>query len=180
MDYPAIGFNNNWIVITGNMFSGNSFSTTKVFVFNKSDVTSGSAGTITSFSNNTIFSLEPAVTYDANVNTEYMLTEWNNNSGGNCYCKIFTITGTQGSPVFSAGNTVGVNQPYSNTTVNAKQQGTTNKIATDDTRMRNCVYRNSSLYAAQTVYLPSSGPNRASSQVWQIDPSNSTLPIFSE
>jgi len=178
MDYPAIGFNNNWIVITGNMFSGNSFNTTKVFVFNKSNVTSGSAGTVTTFSNNTIFSLEPAVTYDANVNTEYMLTEWDNNSGGNCYSKIFTITGTQSSPVFTAGNTVGVNQPYSQTEVDAKQQGTTNKITTNDTRMRTCVYRNSSLYAAQTVYLPSSSPTRASSQVWQIDPSNSTLTNF--
>ncbi|HYV90360.1 MAG TPA: T9SS type A sorting domain-containing protein [Chitinophagales bacterium] len=178
MDYPAIGFNNNWIVITGNMFSGFSFSTTKVFVFNKSNVTSGSGGTVTTFSNNTIFSLEPAVTYDANVNTEYMLTEWDNNSGGNCYSKIFTITGTQSSPVFTAGNTVGVNQPYSQTVVNAKQLGTSNRIATNDTRMRNCVYRNSSLYAAQTVYLPSSSPTRASSQVWQINPSNSSLTNF--
>jgi len=179
MDYPAIGFNDNWIVVTGNMFtSSNFFSTTKILVFNKSNVTSGTAGTVTSFSDASIFSLEPSVTYDAGITTEYMLTEWNNNSGGNCYVKIFTITGSQNSPSYSAGNTVGTNQPYSTTQKTASQLGSTKKIATNDTRMHSVVYRNGLLYGAQTVFLPSSSPNRASCQVWQIDPSNSSLSGF--
>jgi len=179
MDYPAIGFNDNWIVVTGNMFtSSNSFSKTEILVFNKSSVTSGSSGTVTSFTDNSIFSLEPAATYDAGITTEYMLTEWNNNSGGNCYVKIFTITGSQSSPVYSAGNTVGTNHPYSQTEKDAPQQGITTKIKTNDTRMRSVSYRNGLLYGAQTVFLPSSSPNRASSQVWQINPSNSTLSAF--
>jgi len=179
MDYPAIGFNDNWIVVTGNMFtSSNFFSTTKILVFDKSLVTSGSAGTVPAFTDNTIFSLEPAVTYDAGITTEYMLTEWNNNSGGNCYVKLYTITGTPSSPVYSAGNTVGTNQPYSTSQKTAPQSGTTKKIATNDTRMRTVVYRNGLLYGSQTVFLPSSSPTRAACQVWQINPSNSTLSGF--
>ncbi|MEO5675309.1 MAG: T9SS type A sorting domain-containing protein [Chitinophagales bacterium] len=178
IDYPSLGFNKDWIVITGNLFAGNFFSKVKILVFNKSDLYSGSAGTVNTFNDAAIFTLTPATTFDNTISTEYMLTEWNNNSGGFCYLKQYTITGSVNSPVYSAGSTVGTNQPYSQNSKDAPQSGSTNKISTGDTRMLSCVYQNGYLYAAQTVFLPSSSPNRSSAQWWKINPSNATVSQF--
>ena len=52
----------------------------------------------------------------------------------------------------------------------APQLGSTARIDTDDDRIGNCVYRNGSLWAAQTVFFPSTGAaTRASAQWWQIN-----------
>lgn len=180
MDYPTLGFNKDWIVVTGNMFtiSNNSFSTSKVFVFNKTNVYAGSAGTVNSFSDNTVFTLQPCVTYDNTVGTVYMVSDWNNNSGGSGFVKLFTVSGAAASPTYSAGSTIGINQPWSATAKTAPQLGTTNKISTNDTRIMNAVYRNGSVYCAQTVFLPSTTPTRSSVQWWMINPTANTVTQF--
>jgi hypothetical protein len=178
-DYPALGFNKDWIVITGNIFNGSGFfQKVKTLVFDKAALYAGSASTVSTFSDNSIFTLQPAVTYDDAVNTVYLITNWNANSGGFGYLKLFTITGTVSTPVYTAGSTVGVNQPWSTSSKDAPQLGSTNKIETNDTRVQNAVYRNGSLYCAQTVFLPTSGANRSAAQWWQIDPSNATVTQF--
>ncbi|MBX7140464.1 MAG: T9SS type A sorting domain-containing protein [Chitinophagales bacterium] len=178
-DYPAMGFNKDWVVITGNVFNGSSvFQKVKVLVFDKAAMYANTSSTVTTFSDNSIFTLQPAVTYDNTVGTVYMVTNWNANSGGFGYLKLFTISGSVSAPVYTAGNTVGVNQTWSTSSKTAPQLGSSNKISTNDTRVQNAVYRNGYLYCSQTVYLPTSSANRASVQWWQIDPSNSSVAQF--
>ena len=58
MDYPTLGFNTNWVVVCGNMFtSSNSFSNAVVFVLDKANLYAGTEGTVNSFSDASVFTL---------------------------------------------------------------------------------------------------------------------------
>ena len=179
-DYPLMGFNTNWVVITVNNFSnGAFFSNVKGFILNRSTIYSGSSGTVNTFTDASgTFTLSAAKTYDNTTTTEYLLSSYNGNSGGNGFVKLFSITGSVNSPVFAAINTIGVNQTWSSNEKDAPQSGSTKKITVNDDRMRDVIYRNGSLWACQTVFLPASSPNRASSQWWQINPSAQSVPQF--
>ena len=48
------------------------------------------------------------------------------------------------------------------------------KIQTNDSRIQNVVWRNGTLWATHTVFLPSGAPNRASVQWWQVQ-TNATV-----
>ena len=177
-DYPLLGFNKKWVVITTNDFVNNSFSTTRIIVLNKSKLLSGTLGTVKTFFDNTIFTLSPAETLDPAQGTEYLLTNYNSNSGGKGYVKIYNITGTTGSPVYNAGSMVGVNRPWSNNIVDEPQKGTTNLIDAGDTRMGKIILRNGSIWASQTVFLPATTSSRSAAQWWQINPVTNTVLQF--
>ncbi|MBA3649795.1 MAG: T9SS type A sorting domain-containing protein [Chitinophagales bacterium] len=180
LDFPTLGFNKDWIVMTGNMFSSSGFfQNTKIFVLNKSTLYSGSIGTVNSYTDGGgIFSLQPAITYDNTVGTEYMVASWAQNSGGNGYVRTATITGSVNSPVYTLGNTIGINQPWSSPK-DAPQSGTSNKIYMGDDRISSSsVYRNGYLYCSQHVGQPSINATRTSVQWWKINPSNSTVSQF--
>jgi hypothetical protein len=58
----------------------------------------------------------------------------------------------------------------------APQLGSSENIDTEDGRIQSCVYRNGSLWASHTVYLPATGtPTRTAAQWWQINMSASAL-----
>ena len=73
-DYPDVGFNKNWIVITGNFFkvSNNGYSYAKVFAFNKNNLVNNINANNTSFTQNSSFTIAPALTYDNAVNDIFM------------------------------------------------------------------------------------------------------------
>ena len=85
-----------------------------------------------------------------------------------------TITGAVGSEVLTTGVALPTSpQPWQAvepTLDFAPQLGSTKDIDMDDDRLDWTVYRNGSLWTAQTIFLPASGtPNRCSVQWWQID-----------
>lgn len=178
LDYPQMGFNNNWVVLTGNDFLAAGGNVGKIYVFNRASVYSGSAGTLNTFTDNTASLISPAATYDASQNTEYLVTDWNGSSGGNGYVRLSTITGTASAPAYTTGSTIGVNQPWSETAVNAPQLGSTNLIEDGDTRIHSCIYRNSSLWFTHSVFLPATTPTYAASDWWQINPAAATVTQF--
>jgi hypothetical protein len=99
--------------------------------------------------------------------------------------RISTITGPVGSEVL----TTGVAFPKASSgwqdsaplTNFAPQLGSSSKIDTDDSRIMNCVYRNGSLWAAQTAYLPATGAaNRSIAQWWQINTSGPSLGVVQQ
>jgi len=178
LDYPQMGFNNNWIVLTGNDFLAAGGNTGKIYVFNRANVYSGTEGTLNTFTDATASLLSPAATYDAAQKTEGLVTDWNGSSGGNGYVRLSTITGTAAAPVYSTGSTIGVNQPWSETAINATQLGSSNLIEDGDTRIHSCIYRNSALWFTHTVFLPSSTPTYSGADWWQINPSAATVTQF--
>ena len=178
IDYPLLGYNTNWVVITANDFTSNTTAVGKIYTFNRASVYAGSAGTINTFTDNNAFTLAPAQTIDNTQTTEYLVQDWNGNSSGNGYVQICTITGTASAPVYTAGSQLGINQPWSETSVGAKQSGSTKTIESGDTRIGNAQYINGSLWFCQTAFLPASAPTRDAVQYWQINPATLAVQQF--
>ena len=177
-DYPELGFNKNWVVVAGRdfLFSGPVFE--RIFAFNRAALYSGSGGSVPYFQDNTGAIISPAATYDASQNTEYLVANWNGNSGGRGYLRLFTITGGPTSPIYTQGPLVSVNQPWNDTATNAKQKGTTLLIEAGDHRIHSVVYRNSSLWFAHTVALPAVNHTHTGVDWWQVNPAANTVVQF--
>jgi hypothetical protein len=172
-DFPSLGFNGKWIVVQANMFtvSGNSFAHSNIWAFDKANLYAGGSGAYTLLQSTTGFTQSPAATYDNSLGTEYLLENWN---GGAGELRLSQITGAVGSETLTEGIAYPAAsaqwQDAAPTTNFAPQLGSSEGIDTDDDRILNCVYRNSSLWAAHTVYLPASGTvTRSAAQWWQID-----------
>ncbi|MBA3647397.1 MAG: T9SS type A sorting domain-containing protein [Chitinophagales bacterium] len=180
-DYPSMGFNTNWVVITDDNFSGGfSWNKEDIWVMNRASLYSGTLGTASRFTDNThIQVIFPAATLDASQTTEYLISDaTNSNSGGFGYVKVANITGSVGSPVYNTGVTIGTNHPWSNSAIDVKQKGSTKLIESDDQRFISCIYRNGSLWGSHHVYLPATNPTHSAADMWQIDPARNTVQQF--
>ena len=94
-------------------------------------------------------------------------------ASGSAKLRLDTITGAVGAEVLTTGVAFPIGsaawQSFSPTLNFAPQLGSTSLIDTDDDRLQSCVYRNGSLWASHTVYLPATGmPTRTAAQWWQI------------
>ncbi len=179
-DFPTLGFNKNWIVVGTNIFTiqGTFYEYANLYVLDKADLYAGGQGLFTLLQDDTGgFSMNPALTYDPNLATLYLLESW---SSANGLLRMSTITGPVGSEVLTVGIAVPA-APQSWQAVEpalnfAPQLGSTMDIDTDDDRLDWTVYRNGSLWTAQTVFLPATGtPNRCAVQWWQIDTASADL-----
>jgi hypothetical protein len=168
-DYPLLGYNKSWVVITTNDFKNLSFLRTRIVVYNKKKVTAGTLTSATTFFDSSIFTLSPAETLDPKQKNEYMLTDYNGNSGGAGYVQVCTISGKAASPVYTRGATIGVTQTWAEVSLDAPQLGSTHGINTGGTKMRAIMVRNGYIWATHTVYLPAASPNRSSTDFWQIN-----------
>jgi hypothetical protein len=183
-DYPTLGFNGDWIVVQANVFtvSSSSFIASHIYAFNKADLYAGGAGQYTMFSDSSGFSDYPAVTHDNTLATEYLVRNWNSAAGT---LRISSITGPVGSEVLTTGvafpkASAGWQDSAPQTNF-AAQLGSSSGIDTDDSRIENCVYRNGSLWAAQTAYLPATGTaNRSIAQWWQINTASGSLGVVQQ
>ena len=174
-DYPSIGFNKDWIAISGNMFpnGAGSYNGTKTYVLKKSDLYANAptpaAYTFTA-TPSTAFTLVPAITYDNTLDKIYVLEEWNPSVGT---LRMLQITGVPpASPAMAFTNLYPTGSTYSDNSgaANAPQSGSANKISTNDSRVQMVIYRNSSLWVTHSIFLPTASPTRSSVQWWQINP----------
>ena len=183
-DYPTLGFNGDWIVVQANVFTvGQSgYVASYIYAFDKAALYGGGAGRYTVFHDPTGFTEYPAVTHDNTLATEYLVQNW---SGPRGTLRISTITGAVGSEVLTTGVAFSKSAngwQDSAAVINfAPQPGSASGIDTDDDRIENCVYRNGSIWAAQTVYLPASGtPTRSSAQWWQINAASGSVGLVQQ
>jgi hypothetical protein len=182
-DYPTLGFNGDWIVLQTNVFTvgQGAYLGSYIYAFDKADLYASGAGNYTVFHDPTGFTDYPAVTHDNTLATEYLVGNW---SGAGGTLRISTITGAVGAEVL----TTGVAFPKAakgwqdaGAENFAPQLGSSARIDTDDDRIENCVYRNGSLWAAQTVYLPATGtPTRSSAQWWQINTASGSVGVVQQ
>jgi hypothetical protein len=179
VDYPTLGFNKNWIVVQANIFTvaGNNFVNSMIWAFDKADLYAGGTGKYTVLTPANGFTQVPATTMDPNLSTMYLLEQ---NSSGSGKLRIDTITGPVGSEVLTSGVAYPTGpsawQEFSPVINFARQLGSSENIDTEDGRIQSCVYRNGSLRASHTVYLPATGiPTRTAAQWWQINMSASAL-----
>ncbi|HET6993444.1 MAG TPA: hypothetical protein VFI06_00620 [Chitinophagaceae bacterium] len=182
-DYPSIGFNRNWIVVTGNMFSNaaDAFAGEMVFMFDKAATYAGSPTATTNLATGVGGTIVPAITLDNTINNMNLVSNWNGSSGGSGFLRLFTITGTASAPVFAATSFFpGVTQPWnSNPPTNFAPQNTVaNLIANGDSRIQNAVFRGGSLWCTQSAFLPDVTPTHSAVQWWQINPATGTVQQF--
>ena len=183
-DYPMLGFNKDWIVVSANLWFtptyGSAFSRSQFYVFNKTNLYTGS------FANPTLLSSTnnpgnefPAITYDNSLSTLYILQDVNGNFQGNGFMRVLSITGAIGSEVL---NNAGTSATYlltpstwsdlqpNNGADFAPQSGLSVKVQNNSSVVGSAIYRNGYLWLAHTVFLPAGAPTHSAIQWWQIVP----------
>ena len=173
-DYPNVGFNEKWVVVTVNMFSisAGGFDHSAIYAFDQQNL--HASGTNKVFSDPG-FTFVPAVNYDAAQDTLYLLTEEDEKS-----LRIASISGPVGQETYKTNVALAVSPeswqldpPTGNF---LPQLGTSALIDANDSRLMNCVLRNGSLWCTHMIYLPAAGiVNRVAAQWWQIQPSGAVL-----
>lgn len=177
-DYPGLGFNNNWVVVTGNMFPINSGSSAvNLYYWSKQDLYDGvsnlTANRLQGVSSSTL-TMMPAIMYDNNINRIYMLQSWNGSSGSVRFSKMQeNSSGTSMS--FSEIGFLSVSDTWAfspSETNSAPQSGSSEKINNGGSRILDAVYRAESgtFWACQNAFLPTNSPDRTIVQWWEIDP----------
>lgn len=186
-DYPALGFNKDWIVVTVNMFpifsSFRTFNGVNIYVFDKANLYTNGVGKFTLFQENSGrgFTMVPAVTYDPFLPTMHLVEVDNlvrNYLTTSSQLRISTITGPVGSEVLTLGsafvdptNSWGSSDQFNLFTGSLPQQGSFFGIDGDDSRVINAVYRNGSLWCAHNAFLPAVSPDHCAVQWYQFSPS---------
>ncbi|MCC6461913.1 MAG: PKD domain-containing protein [Saprospiraceae bacterium] len=180
-DFPCLGFNKNWMVVSANLYpnGGGSATTSKIWAFRKSELYAGAALNFNFWTPENVFTLHPALTYDNTTDRLYLLAHFNGNFSGLGYLKQYHISGTETNPALSVATNVIINQPWSFTGPDAPQLGSPNRIQAGDARIQSPpVFRNGSLWAVQTAFLPANNPNHSAVQWWKIDALNASATQF--
>lgn len=173
-DYPDWGFNQKWLVFTGNMIAGTPDHAV-VYAVNKQELYNFAPEVnYTRFEVFDGFSLIPAVSFDPDEEDVYMVNHAGGNVSGYGYIHLRKVTGDVNDPQIEDIGLVGVPYPwdewsYFNNGDFAPQLGIEEKINTVDGRLQNMVQRNGKLWCVQHVYLPADDPTRSSMQWWNLD-----------
>ncbi|HKP11437.1 MAG TPA: IPT/TIG domain-containing protein, partial [Blastocatellia bacterium] len=174
-DYPNLGFNKDWVVIATDTYrvSDVSFVAERIYTFGKANLYAGGASRFTLFQDTTGSSQVPAVITDNSVATMYVAENWNGNQSGTGYLRLSMITGAVGAESYTPGVAFpSTPNPWDSLPPSqnwAPQLGSAQRIIAGDAVVQNLVYRNGSLWCAQTVFLPAGGsPTRSAIQWWQL------------
>jgi uncharacterized protein (TIGR03437 family) len=184
-DYPVLGFNGNWVVVSLNFFTirGSNYVNTTLYVFGKSDLYQNGKGSYTTFSDD-LGELIPAADFDNQPNHLYFVRTFAGDVGvhdGVGTIEISQLQGPLGAETFAGGNAgeIVINDAWADAGANgadfAPQAGSTRKIDAGDSRVQNCLLRGGSIWCAHTIFLPLSNPTRSTVQWFQVDPSNLTV-----
>jgi hypothetical protein len=176
-DYPSVGHNTRWIVVTMNMFPNSASGTyggSYLWVFDKAELYNGPIqASFTRLSEASGFTMAPATTFDQTESTMYIMETFNDHS-----MRLSTITGPEGQETLNTGTAV-INSatPWNILGGQIGQQlGSTLPIDCNDTRVLSCVVRNGSIWASHSIFFPASGvATRASAQWWQVTTTGKTI-----
>ncbi|HEY5232585.1 MAG TPA: immunoglobulin domain-containing protein [Verrucomicrobiae bacterium] len=175
-DFPTVGFSKDRIALSWNYYnlSNGQPNGVGIFVFNKASLYSGTLSDEFFYLPYSTYGLGicPAINYDTNTSTIYLLQDYNSDYSGSGYLALYTITGTFGSDTLNQVSFPSTPNPWADGATGdanlAPQSGTSVKIHAGDSAINQLFYRNGSLWTAQTIFLPASSPTRCSVQWWQI------------
>jgi hypothetical protein len=190
-DYPCLGFNGSWIVVTANMFSvsGNTFQGARMWAINASSVVSGGIIAYRMFPTKfdlaggvNGFTLQPCVTYGAG-DTLYVVDNSGLYAGNDTtfLVRLSRITGTPSNPQWSvvpnssfAGTGLfRVANNFNRSQIDASQQGTSTLISTGDSRLLSAAYRGGRIWCTHSGGLPAKilpTPDRTALFWYQLNP----------
>ena len=179
-DYPSLGFNKDWIVVSANMFGiTSSTNYENIYVFNKTNLYTGGAGqfTLLKETSGIGFTMVPAITHDSNLAIEYLVEVDSLISqyffGSVNRLRVSTITGPVGAEQLTVGTAFATSAvPWGTSDLFGDflpQLGSIGGIDAGDARMQNVVYRNGSLWCTHTAFFPAANPTHTAAQWWQIN-----------
>jgi uncharacterized protein (TIGR03437 family) len=175
-DYPLLGFNDNWVVATVNMYRRSTFSRSQIYVFSKAEFYSASSATphFTMFTDANDTWL-PVLDFDHVSNRLFLVEEY---AGVDGKLAVSEIQGEVGNEKFlpergfvEAQSTWAEESQVRNGNF-APQLGTGARIDTGDARMQSCVLRSAVIWCAHTVFLPANIPTRSAVQWIAFDPNS--------
>lgn len=177
-DYPSIGFNKKWITISGNMFGGDYYRT--VYTFDKMAAYNGDETlNYTRFVTSEGFTIVPSITYDNEVEDQYLIATSDGNYNGYGYIKKFKLSGELNNPIFEYEGEIGIPETWSGWAGDygnfLPQLNSPELINSVDARMETVIYRNNKLWAVHHVFLPADNPERAAVQWWNLDTDGTLL-----
>ncbi|MGA9120280.1 MAG: T9SS type A sorting domain-containing protein [Bacteroidota bacterium] len=193
-DYPTLGFNNKWIVVTANMFKttvhGGSDRGPAFWAIDKAAAMQ-SSGSVSAVrfdpgydGKYPGFTEQPMICYTP-CDTLWIVQSGKWLDGSAPLIRISSIAGPVGSPTFSlsAGSPFPgtgffyVPNNFQQLSNGAPQQGSTHTLDNGDARALSAVYRTGRLWFVHSGGLPSSGTvNRTATFWYELDP-RSTSPI---
>ena len=114
----------------------------------------------------------PATTYDPGEPNLYFLEDWNGNDGSVGSLQLFAVSGPVGAEEFRSISFPATEDVWDDAPPDGKdfapQMGTAAKISVQTADFTHVIVRNGLITAAQTIFLPSGSPQRASIQWWQL------------
>jgi hypothetical protein len=173
-DFPGLGVDQDVVVLTSNMFSFSNdvFQYAKVRILNKATLISGDSVTWFDFSNLTdpvtgfpSASLQPALTFGA-PGVFFLISQ--SRTAGSCDLIAWGIANALSSPALSA-LTATASRSSCTTPPDALQPGGGIPLDSGDTRVINAVYRNGSLWTAQSINMNLGSGNVAAVRWAQVD-----------
>lgn len=188
-DLPKLGFNSRWIVIQANMeplsgTAGTEANTSHLFVFNKTNLYAGGAGTFTLISvppdTFQAFDIVPSATYDPTLQSMFFLTERPDTRGSWTdfppMLRIYELTGAFGSEIltFRTNAVAPVTWPPGIGLASGFQLGTPQVIRILEKSLDNVIYRNGTLWTVHNMF-PSDASDRSDIQFWQITTTGQVL-----
>ena len=149
-DFPALAINEDKVVLTANAFRGNSFVGTEFVVLNKANLVAWASVASSYFGPpQGLFTIQPAHALSTNCvgNCPLYMASVAFNSASSI--QVWTVTGVPGSgSVTRTTTTKSIGTLTS--PPDAKQQGTTVLIQTNDNRLLDAAYRDNILWVAAT------------------------------
>lgn len=198
-DYPLLGFNQNWLVVTGNMFpiAGGSAAYNQIYILSISNLAAGGALVFSGGGENAQMIQSttatqsgwsaPCTVFESGAPTNPMtLLQPFWSSGGNAAIRMTTLTGTIPSVTWNTGSAIFITSGISNYSTSASSNNINSnyspqavdfrKLCANDGRLCNSVMVNGNVWTAQHIFLPQgSTTNRTAVQWWQINPSGVVL-----
>lgn len=175
MDFAKIGFNKDWICVSGNVRCGS--NPIGLYVLNKAQAYAAASANFYYW--NSIELGTPAFTYDNSLDRLYITRTGNSNSFGTGYVDSWYIS--SGAQLFT-GSSYGTSpwQAFANSASAFPQQSGGPAFSSVNTfghaMLSNCVYRNGSLWFTHAIFLPATGTTtRTSTQWWQVNPASGAV-----
>jgi len=182
-DYPQIGYTNDWVVITGNMFpiAGGGATNHQIYIFKKADLYAAEPLTLDSNAQRIITTMSvdggwgaPVTPMDNSLaaNTMYIVQPFFSSSGTSVV-KMSTITGVIPAVTWNNASATFTVSPQGNYGFGglgnaAPQKNEPRGLQTNDGRFAQAMMRNGRIWAVHHV-IPSGGASRNAFQLWHFN-----------
>ena len=179
-DYPVLGFNARWIVLSANLLTlppDGEYARTAIYAFDKAAIYQGRGAAYATF-NDTEGAFAPVVDREGTGDKLWLARVFAGAS--HARIRLSTIGGTVGSESFAAGAAeIALPGNWADGPPQdpdfAPQSGSWLKVDAGDSRLQNCLLRAGTIWCVHTVFLPAEAPVRSALEWFAVDPEAGAL-----